>query len=60
MTFLTVLAPFRKGEKPPVIEGRSGLSARITFRGKTKTVWFDPTSNANDADIVVRLKEITE
>jgi hypothetical protein len=60
MTFLTVLAPFRKGEKPPVIEGRSGLSARITFRGKTKTVCFDPTSNANDADIVVRLKEITE
>ena len=60
MNFLTVLAPFRKGEKPPVIEGGTGLSARITFRAKTRTICFDPSGKNKSADITVRLNEISE
>jgi len=60
MDFLTVLVPFRKGEKPPVIEGGKGLSARITFRGKTKTICFDPAADNKSADIIVRLSEIVD
>lgn len=44
MRFLAVVAPYRAGEAPATIERVSDAAARISFRGKTTTVSFDPAA----------------
>ena len=60
MHFLTVLAPYRKGDRPPVIEGGRGLSARVTFLVYFGAFCFDSTGRTLPVDITVRLGEISE
>ncbi len=53
--FLAVVAPYRAGEKEPVIERMGKNGVVITFREKTTRISFDPDI---PADIVINTKEL--
>lgn len=57
MQFLAVIVPYRQNDTAPTVQDLDARAVRVTFRGKTEVIAFQPVP---DADVLVNTEAIAK